>query len=167
MDSDLQTAADSADAGARQQYLTFALDGEVYGVDILRVQEIKGFTTITPIPNAPPHVRGVMNLRGTIVPVFDLRREFGLAEKAYDRFTVIVVVTVGTRIAGMVVDAVSDVLDIAPDAIEPAPQLGSTVDTSMIAGLARDEDRLITLLELDAVLDVGAGDRGGPEAAAA
>jgi purine-binding chemotaxis protein CheW len=136
------------------QFLTFTLGGEEYGVDILRVQEIKGYSSITPIPNAPPCVRGVMNLRGTVVPVFDLRAKFAMETREYDRFTVIVVVNVGTRVVGLVVDSVSDVLNIATELIQPAPELGSGVDTSMIRGIARNADRLITMLDIDAVVDL-------------
>src|ERR1700735_3341871 len=92
-----------------QQYLSFALGEEQYGIEILRVQEIKGYSGITPIPNTPPHIRGVMNLRGTVIPVVDLRAKFNLNTQAYDKLTVIIVVTVGARIIGLVVDAVSDV----------------------------------------------------------
>lgn len=134
------------------QYLTFVLGQEEYGIDILRVQEIKGFSTVTPIPNAPAFVKGVMNLRGTVVPIFDLRLKFGMEPQAYDRFTVIVVVNVGERIVGLVVDAVSDVLDIATDAIEPVPELGDSIDTSVLQGIARNQDRLISLLQIDHVV---------------
>ena len=118
---------------ATSQYLTFALGQEEYGIDILRVQEIKGLSAVTPIPNSPAYVKGVMNLRGTVVPIFDLRLKFGMESQAYDRFTVIVVVNVGERIVGLVVDAVSDVLDIENGSIEPAPDLGASIDTSVLA----------------------------------
>jgi purine-binding chemotaxis protein CheW len=137
---------------ATSQYLTFALGQEEYGIDILRVQEIKGFSAVTPIPNSPAYVKGVMNLRGTVVPIFDLRLKFGMESQAYDRFTVIVVVNVGERIVGLVVDAVSDVLDIGNDSIEPAPDLGASIDTSVLQGIARNQDRLISLLAIDQVV---------------
>jgi purine-binding chemotaxis protein CheW len=151
--SDVRTN-DSADEGVdgSQQFLTFTLGGEEYGVEILRVQEIKGFTAVTPIPNSPAFVKGVMNLRGTVVPVFDLRLKFGMSSKDYDRFTVIVVVNVGSRVVGLVVDAVSDVLDIANRAIDTSPDLGASVDTSILQGIARNGDRLITLLDIDRVV---------------
>src|SRR5271154_1024816 len=95
------------------QYLTFTLGAEEYGIEILKVQEIKGYSAITHIPNAPPHVKGVMNLRGTVVPVVDLRARFGMEAVEYSKFTVIIVVMVGEKIAGVVVDAVSDVLNIS------------------------------------------------------
>jgi purine-binding chemotaxis protein CheW len=147
------------------QFLTFTLGGEEYGVEILRVQEIKGFTAVTPIPNSPAFVKGVMNLRGTVVPVFDLRLKFGMSSKEYDRFTVIVVVNVGVRVVGLVVDAVSDVLDIAHRAIDTSPDLGGSVDTSILQGIARNGDRLITLLDIDRV--VGVEPVRGPDTLAA
>jgi purine-binding chemotaxis protein CheW len=134
------------------QYLTFALGKEEYAVEILRVQEIKGWSAVTPIPNSPAYVKGVMNLRGTVVPILDLRIKFGLDTPAYDRFTVIVVVTVGTRVVGMVVDAVSDVLDLPEAEIEREMELGGYVDTRALSGIARHENRLITLLNIDHVV---------------
>ncbi len=152
----------------RAQYLTFALDGEEYAVDILRVQEIRGYSSVTSIPNAPAYVKGVMNLRGTVVPVFDMRLKFGMEPREPDRFTVIVVVNVGTRVVGLIVDSVSDVLDIAADAIEPTPDLGAGVDTTVMQGIARTNDRLVTLLAIDAIVDLdGKGARPVREAVAA
>ncbi|HUI55403.1 MAG TPA: chemotaxis protein CheW [Bryobacteraceae bacterium] len=135
-----------------QQYLSFALGDEQYGIEILKVQEIKGYSGITPIPNTPPHIRGVMNLRGTVVPVVDLRSRFALETRVYDKFTVIIVVTVGARIIGLVVDAVSDVLDISCKDIRPAPELGRREDTRFIAGMANVGDRLVVLLDIETLL---------------
>ena len=142
------------DTDGRAQYLTFTLGGEEYGVEILRVQEIKGYSTVTSIPNSPPYVKGVMNLRGTVVPILDMRLKFGMEARDHDRFTVIVVVNVGTKVVGLIVDAVSDVLDIPAGAVEPAPDLGASVDTSIMRGIARNNDRLITLLDIDRVVDM-------------
>lgn len=144
----LETRADPATA-AVGQFLTFQLDDEEYGVEILRVQEIKGYTRVTPIPNAPPEVKGVMNLRGTVVPIVDLRTRFGLTPAEYTRFTVIVVVTVGTKVVGLVVDAVSDVMNVTTDSLVPTPDLGVGVDTSFLTGMARTGERLVTLLNID------------------
>jgi purine-binding chemotaxis protein CheW len=134
------------------QFLTFALSDEEYGIEILRVQEIKGFSRITPIPNTPHYLKGVMNLRGTVVPVVDLRARFGLPETEYNQFTVIIVVTVGKKVMGLVVDAVSDVLHIVPSEIEAPPELGLGVDTSFMTGMAKAGERLITLLNIDQLL---------------
>lgn len=163
---DARAAAEAA--GASSQYLTFTLGGEEYAVDILRVQEIKGYSSVTTVPNAPAYVRGVMNLRGTVVPVFDMRLKFGMAPREYDRFTVIVVVNVGERVVGLIVDSVSDVLDIAAGAIQPTPDLGSGVDTRVMQGIARTNDRLVTLLDIDAVVELdGMSARPAPEVRAA
>lgn len=135
------------------QFLTFILQEEEYAIEILRVQEIKGLSRITPLPNTPPYLKGVMNLRGTVVPIVDLRAKFGLPETTYGRFTVIIIVTIGKKIMGLVVDAVNDVLNIAPNEVEAAPDLGPGLDTSFMAGMAKTGERLITLLNIDQLLD--------------
>jgi purine-binding chemotaxis protein CheW len=134
------------------QYLTFALGGEEYGVEILKVQEIRGYTSITPIPNTPSHIKGVMNLRGAIVPVVDLRRTLAMPATEYSPFSVIIVVTVGTRVMGLIVDAVSDVLDVARTDIHPTPDFGTRIDARFIQGMARVGDKLVVLLDIDRVL---------------
>ncbi len=134
------------------QYLTFALGAEEYGVAILNVQEIKGFAPVTPIPNAPPHVKGVMNLRGTIVPVLDLRLRLGMPPVAYGPFTVIVVLSVGGRIVGAIVDSVSDVLTIADAEVQQTPTFGAAVDVRLIAGIAQADAKLVVLLDVEALL---------------
>ena len=139
-------------ASDSRQYLTFALGGEEYGVEILKVQEIRGYAPITPIPNTPPHVMGVMNLRGAIIPVVDLRRTLGMPATEYTSFTVIVVLNVGTRVTGVIVDAVSDVLDIGRAEIQPTPDFGTEVDARFVQGLARTGGKLVILLEIDRVL---------------
>lgn len=134
------------------QYLTFLLGAEEYGVGILRVQEIKGHSAITPLPNVPPHLRGVINLRGTVVPIVDLRVRFGMPVAELTRFNVFVIVSLGRRVLGLLVDAVSDVLDIDEDRIQAPPDLGPTVDLSFVSGMARIDERLISLLDLDRLL---------------
>ena len=134
------------------QYLTFSLGQEEYGIEILKVQEIKGYSAITPIPNTPPHVKGVMNLRGTVVPVVDLRSKFSMETVEYTKFTVIIVVTIGAKIAGLVVDAVSDVLNIPASDIRPAPDFGSRADTRFITGMANSGEKLAVLLDVDRLL---------------
>ena len=138
-------------SGGTNQFLTFALNDQEFGIEILRVQEIKNFTRVTPIPNMPECIKGVMNLRGTVVPIVDLRRKFNMPFSEYNQFTVIIVVNVGVKIMGLVVDAVSDVLNVGDDAIEGAPDLGS-IDTSFIKGLAKSNDRLVTLLDIEQLL---------------
>ena len=139
----------SADAN---QFLTFSLGDEAYGVDILKVQEIKGYVPTTRIPNSPPDVVGVLNLRGTIVPIIDLRRKFGLESVEYTPFTAIVVVVVRGRIMGVIVDSVSEVVNIPASDIQPAPDFGVSMNTSMLQGMAKMPDSLITLLDIDTVL---------------
>ncbi len=139
------------------QFLTFRLADEEYGLEILRVREIKGYTKVTPLPNTPPEIKGVMNLRGTVVPIVDLRTRFGLCETEYNRFTVIIVVTIGTKVVGLVVDAVSDVLNVDAREMVPTPDLGSGVDTSFMTGIARAGERLITLLNLDQLVGFSGG----------
>lgn len=135
-----------------QQYLTFNLADEYYGVDILKVQEIKGYTTVTRIPNTPDYLKGVLNLRGTIVPIVDLRMKFGMGTTDPTPFTVMVVVNVRNRIMGFMVDAVSDVLDLNAKNIQAPPELGSAVDITFVAGIGNANDRLVTLLDIDRVL---------------
>jgi purine-binding chemotaxis protein CheW len=134
------------------QYLTFRLRDEEYGVEILKVQEIKGYTAITPVPNTPAYLKGVMNLRGTIVPVVDLRAKFGMEAAEYTAFTVIIVLTVGTKVVGLIVDAVSDVLNIPKTDIQATPDFGAQVDARFISGMAKAGDKLVVLLDIDRVL---------------
>ena len=142
------------------QYLTFALGGEEYGVEILKVQEIRGYSAVTPIPNTPTYVKGVMNLRCTIIPVVDLRSKLAMQETEYSQFTVIIVVTVGTKVMGLIVDAVSDVLNIPRSDIQATPDFGAQVDARFINGMAKAGEKLVVLLDIERVL-------GGEEAAAA
>ena len=134
------------------QYLTFQLGEELYGVDILRVQEIKGYTTVTKIPNTPAHIKGVLNLRGTIVPIVELRTKFGMPMIDYTMFTVIVVVVVRERIMGLVVDSVSDVLNISKQDIQAPPEFGAKVDVSVLTGIGKSGDKLVALLNIDRLL---------------
>ena len=146
----------SADDG--NQYLTFFMAGEEYGVDILCVQEIRGWEVATPIPNAPPNIKGVINLRGTIVPLIDLRQCFNLETVEYTAVTVVIVLKVetakGSRIMGIVVDAVSDVYNLAINDMKPAPDLGDSVDTTYIRGLVNVNDRMVILLKIDRLLNM-------------
>ena len=135
------------------------LAGEEYGVDILRVQEIKGWDSATPIPNSPEYIRGVINLRGTIVPIIDLRRRFGLEPVEYGPVTVVIVLRVmspegeASRVMGVVVDAVSDVYNVQPDDVKPAPDFGDVVDMNFVQGLATLEDSMVIILNIDKLLN--------------
>lgn len=143
-------------AASANQYLTFSLAEEEYGVDILRVQEIKGWTPVTHIPNAPPFLKGVLNLRGTIVPIIDLRMRFNLQAIEYTPTTVVIVLSLvcegRERTFGIVVDAVSDVLNIAAADIRPKPDFGTAVDADFISGLATIEQGMVMLLDIDRLL---------------
>jgi len=121
-------------------------------LEILKIQEIKGYSSVTPLPNAPPYVKGVLNLRGTIVPIVDLRKKFNLPEVDYTQFTVIVVVQVQAKTLGFIVDAVSDVLTISGDAIQPTPDCHGQLDTSLLNGLVQAGEKLVILLDIDKVL---------------
>jgi len=138
------------------QYLTFIMADEEYGVDILCVQEIRGWESATPLPNAPPHIKGVINLRGTIVPIVDLRQCFGMAAIEYTGVTVVIVLKVeldkGSRIMGIVVDAVSDVYTLADTEMKSAPDLGDAISTDYIRGLVSIDEKMVILLEIDRLL---------------
>ncbi len=142
------------------QYLTFRLGDEEYGLEILKVQEIKGSAPITVIPNTPRSIKGVMNLRGTIVPVVDLQVKFAHTPTGDHRFAVVVVVTVGTKTVGLLVDAVSDVVTIPDVDIQPSPDLGLPRDARFISGMARVAGRLVVLLDVDQLV-VGEISGGG------
>jgi purine-binding chemotaxis protein CheW len=134
------------------QYVTFTLADEEYGVDIMRVQEIIGYRGFTKIPNVNPFIKGVLNLRGTVVPVIDLRLKFNLAEKAFDQFTVIMIVEVSGRIMGIIVDSVSDVVTLEKEDIRETPRFSNAINTDFINGMGKKEDKFIILLDIDKVL---------------
>jgi purine-binding chemotaxis protein CheW len=136
----------------RHQFLTFLLDEQEYGLELFKIQEICGYAPITPIPNLPPHVRGVMNLRGTVLPVIDLRMKFRLPTVEYNKFTVIVIAKVEEKTVGLLVDAVSDVLQVAQEEIRAAPDFGSAVDTEFIRGVFQTHDHLAVALNLEKLL---------------
>jgi len=151
--------AESVDINAvddNDQYLTFIMADEEYGVDILCVQEIRGWESATPLPNAPPYIKGVINLRGTIVPIVDLRQCFGMSAIEYTAVTVVIVLKVemesGSRIMGIVVDAVSDVYTLAETEMKAAPDLGDAINTDYIRGLVSIDEKMVILLEIDRLL---------------
>ncbi len=145
-------------AAEAAQYLTFSLGGEEYGVDILKVQEIRGSSPITALPNSPGYVKGVMNLRGSIIPVVDLRARLGMGDGGRAAAGVIVVVTVGSKVKGMIVDTVSDVVGIPAAEIQPPPDLETPPGPRFVKGLAKGGDKLVVLLDLDQVLGMNDGD---------
>lgn len=131
------------------QFITFRIGKEEYGVDIMAVREIKGWAPATRLPNSPHYVRGVINLRGLMVPIYDLRARFGGGETEITRTHVIIILKVGERVFGVLVDGVSDILTIPEDDIKPAPDMDSTVDSAYLRGLVTIKDRMVALLILD------------------
>ena len=138
-----------------REVLVFVLGKEEYGVDILKVQEIRGYEKVTPIPSAPDYLKGVVNLRGVIVPVIDMRVKFRMPDVRYDSFTVVVILRIGGRVIGLVVDGVSDVVGFAESEVKPAPQLGSLVDGSFLDGVATQDERMVLLVDIEKLLSSG------------
>jgi len=141
----------SSNTSARE-FLAFRLGAEEYGVDILKVQEIRGYEKTTQIANVPEFVKGLVNLRGTIVPIIDMRIKFHLSSATYDEFTVVIILNIGARVVGMVVDSVSDVLTLNPEQIKPAPTMGSALDTDYLIGLGTIDERMLILLDVDKLM---------------
>ena len=159
--ADVTGHAAQATSDTVQQYITFTLDAQEYGVDIMMVREIKGWTETTALPQAPPHVRGVMNLRGIIVPILDLRARFGMGMTKPSRMHVVIIVTAAARTTGLLVDAVSDIVSVEPGAIRAVPQMGQPVEESFLEGLVPLGDRMVTLVSLAGL--IGAGHAGNTE----
>ena len=145
-----QTSPSTANAG---EFLSFTLGNEQYGVDILKVQEIRGYDQVTRVPDAPDYIKGVINLRGTIVPVIDLRLKLRLENARYDAFTVMIVLNVEQRVVGIVVDSVSDVIELGAEQIRPTPEFGAAVDTRFINGIGTQDERMLILLDIETLLD--------------
>ena len=143
---------DIAPISGIKEILTFTLGEEEYGIDILKVQEIRNYETVTTIANAPAFIKGVVNLRGIIVPVVDMRIKFNLGEVSYNAFTVVIVLNVAGRVVGMVVDSVSDVITLQPGQIRPAPDFSSRFNTRYILGLGAVGDRLLILIDIERLM---------------
>jgi len=140
------------------EFLTFRLGSEEYGMDILKVQEIRGYDSITQIANAPEFIKGVVNLRGIIVPIVDMRIKFKLGSAEYDQFTVVIILNVSGRVMGIVVDGVSDVLSLDMDQMRATPEFGSVIDTEYIMGLGTVEERMLILIDIEKLM--GSTDMG-------
>ncbi|HZY19174.1 MAG TPA: chemotaxis protein CheW [Ramlibacter sp.] len=147
-----RSEASRAAAPHAGEYLTYRLGGEEYGVDIQKVQEIRSCETPTRIPGAPAYVKGVVNLRGVIVPIVDLRLKLACERADYNPFTVVIVLAVNKRVVGVVVDSVSDVLDLKADAIKPPPELSAGSGAEFVTGIASVGDRMLMLVDLDCLL---------------
>ena len=151
----MHTTTDSATtfgASRALEFLSFTLGQEEYGIDIQKVQELRGYDTVTRIANAPVHLKGVVNLRGIIVPIVDMRIKFNLGTPVYDQFTVVIILNLGGRVMGMVVDSVSDVITLKPEQIKPAPSMGSVLDTEYLMGLGTLDERMLILVDLDRLM---------------
>ncbi|HEV8690524.1 MAG TPA: chemotaxis protein CheW [Ideonella sp.] len=154
--ANVATAPAAALAGAPREYLSFKLGSEEYGIDILRVQEIRGYEPPTRIANTQHFIKGVVNLRGVIVPIVDMRLRFQLADVQYNSFTVVIILNIGNRTVGMVVDSVSDVLELAPGQIKPAPEFNGAIDAGYITGLGTikhgDVERMLILMDIEQMM---------------
>lgn len=134
------------------QYLTFSLGEELYAAEILKVQEIRGWTDVTPIPNCPSFIRGVLNLRGEIVPIVDLRRRFNMPDVPFTAFTVVIVLNLHNRTVGVMADGVSDVLDFKASDIRPSPDFGTNIDATYLRGLCPSDDKMVIVLDAEKLL---------------
>lgn len=160
IDSNFHSPSSRAAAVAEpvSEYLTFTLGSEEYGIDILRVQEIRGYDAVTKIANAPEFIKGVINLRGVIVPIVDLRIRFNLGDVEYNQFTVVIILNVLNRTIGIVVDGVSDVIALSASAIKPAPEFGAVFDMEYLLGLGTVNEHMLILVDIEKLL-------GSPELA--
>jgi purine-binding chemotaxis protein CheW len=137
---------------SQREVLAFKLGNEEYGISTLKVQEIRGYDTVTTIANAPDYIKGVVNLRGVIVPIVDLRVRFNTGTPTFDQFTVVIVLNIGSHVIGAVVDSVSDVTTLEAGQIKPAPQMGTAVNTSYLEGIATLDERMLILLDIDKLM---------------
>jgi purine-binding chemotaxis protein CheW len=141
-----------ADGSYAEEFLTFTLGDEEYAIDILKVQEIRGYETPTAIAHAPAFIKGVVNLRGTIVPIVDLRIKFDVGAAEYTPFTVVIILNVGGRVVGMVVDSVSEVVALPAEQVRAAPEFSSSVDTRYIRGLASLDERMLIVVDIETLM---------------
>ena len=141
-----------ARVGTTNEFLTFRLGAEEYGLDILKVQEIRGYDAVTRIANTPDFIKGVVNLRGTIVPIVDLRIKFNLGEPTYNEFTVVIILNIARRVVGVVVDSVSDVLTLSDEQIRAAPEFSAALDTQYVTGLGAIDERMLILVDIERLM---------------
>jgi purine-binding chemotaxis protein CheW len=146
------SSPDKPGNAAVREFLAFTLGREEYGIDILKVQEIRGYESVTRIANAPEFIKGLINLRGIIVPIIDMRIRFSLGTPTYDQFTVVIILNISGRIVGMVVDSVSDVTTLTPEQIKPAPEMGTVLDTDYLIGLGTLDERMLILMDIDKLM---------------
>ena len=159
----IAASASSTTSHVINEFLTFRLGKEEYGIEILKVQEIRGYDSITQIANAPEFIKGVVNLRGIIVPIIDMRIKFRLGNADYDQFTVVIILNVAGRVMGIVVDGVSDVISIGANQMRPTPGFGSVIDTEYIMGLGTVDERMLILIDIEKLMsssDMGLIEKG-------
>jgi purine-binding chemotaxis protein CheW len=150
--TEAQSATQASGDVAGKEFLAFTLGQEEYGIDILRVQEIRGYEQVTRIANSPDFIKGVVNLRGIIVPIVDMRIKFNLGTPSYDQFTVVIILNIAGRIMGMVVDSVSDVTTLSPEQVKPAPEMGTAFDSDYLIGLGTLNERMLILVDIDKLM---------------
>jgi len=148
----LLRASGAAATTALREFLAFKLGAEEYGIDILRVQEIRSYEEPTRFANAPAYVKGVVNLRGVIVPILDMRLKFNLSQVNYDAFTVVIVLNIGSRVVGMVVDAVSDVITLTPEQLRPVPEFSSAIESDHLLAIGTVENRMLILIDIEKLM---------------
>jgi purine-binding chemotaxis protein CheW len=147
------TAEESTEKSlAAHEFLAFTLGNEEYGIHILKVQELRGYENPTRIANAPEFIKGVVNLRGIIVPIVDMRIKFNLGTPTYDQFTVVIILNIAGRVVGMVVDSVSDVITLSPEQVKPAPEMGTALNTDYLIGLGTVDQRMLILVDIDKLM---------------
>jgi purine-binding chemotaxis protein CheW len=147
-----QTSTHASGNGEANEFLAFTLGGEEYGINILRVQEIRGYEPVTRIANAPAFIKGVVNLRGTIVPIVDMRIKLSLGAPTYDQLTVVIILNIAGRVVGMVVDSVSDVTTLSDEQVKPAPEIGTSFDSDFLIGLGTLGERMLILMDIDKLM---------------
>ncbi len=148
-----QATAGHGEAAIRaREFLAFKLGNEEYGIDILRVQEIRSYEEPTRLANVPEFIKGVVNLRGVIVPIVDMRLKFRLDEAKYDHFTVVIVLNIGSRVVGMVVDSVSDVITLAPEQLRPVPEFAASIEADHLLAIGAIDDRMLILVDIEKLM---------------
>jgi purine-binding chemotaxis protein CheW len=152
IDASSARLASGSTATEVMEFLAFCLGEEEYGIRILKVQEIRGYDAVTKIANAPEFIKGVVNLRGIIVPIVDMRIKFNLGTPTYDQFTVVIILSIADRVVGMVVDSVSDVITLNAEQIKPAPEMGTALNTDYLTGLGTIDERMLILVDIDKLM---------------
>src|SRR3990167_213187 len=152
MEDTMQANEGQAVTSGGRELLTFTLGNEEYGIDILKVQEIRGYDAVTTIANAPEFIKGVINLRGIIVPIIDMRIKFHLGNVTYNQLTVVIILNVANRVVCIVVDGVSDVITLTAEQLKPAPEFSSSLDTQYITGLGKIDDRMIIVVDIEKLM---------------